>query len=103
MLGRLGLFAICALAGCGSDNDGSTTGSGASGYDSVYCCALRQSATRCNVGSMTAGLMESIRQWREVGNAGDAEACEAMVDSDALGCMGPLLNYDEADAITDCT
>jgi len=85
-------FVSMAL-GCGDDAE----------QESVECCMLKQLASRCESPNSTASLMESVREWRDVGNSGNAAACKAMIESKDNGCSGPTLDYDEQDAIVDCS
>jgi hypothetical protein len=88
--------AAVGLPACGDDGaDG--------GGEAVECCMLKQLATRCNSPNSTDGLKEAVRQWRQVGESGKADACKALIDSTDNGCNGATLNYDEQDAIVDCT
>lgn len=99
MLGRV--LAVGVFLGFGSVALG--CGDDAEAEEAVECCMLKQLASRCNSPNSTAGLMESVREWRDVGNSGNASACKAMIESKDNGCSGPTLNYDEQDAIVDCS
>lgn len=98
IMGALLGFGSIAL-GCGDDANGGDDDV----QEAVECCMLRQLASHCSSPNSTSGLMESVRQWREVGNSGNASACKAMINSEDNGCTGLTLQYDEQDAIVDCS
>lgn len=69
--------------------------------EAVECCMLRQLAENCNSPNASEGLRESVRDWDQVGESGDSDACIRMVEDETLGCSGTFY-YGESDAITDC-
>jgi hypothetical protein len=88
------LLGIQPLTGCSGDDD--------SEEEVVECCMLVQLASHCDSYNASEGLKEAVRDWRDVGNSGDGDACKAMINSEDNGCSGPTLDYDERDAIVDC-
>ena len=110
MAGFLVFTALAAMA-CASDSDDGSGGNGggagnggsSSSMDSVYCCVLRTLATQCTGPNNTDGLNESIQDWRSVGDARNAGACEALVNNGTLGCTSTTRTYDEQDAIVACS
>ena len=102
----LSAFAVFSVVACGSDSDdesGGGNGGSSSSTDSVYCCALRDLANECTGPNNSASLNESIQDWRSVGNARNAGACEALVNNGTLGCTSSTRTYDEQDAIVACS
>jgi hypothetical protein len=103
------IFNVLVVAACASDSDDGSAGDGggnggsSSSTDSVYCCVLRNLANVCTGPNNTDGLNESIQDWRSVGNARNAGACEAMVNNGTLGCTNSTRTYDEQDAIVACS
>ena len=99
-------FTLFSVVACGSDSDdesGGGNGGSSSATDSVYCCALRDLASACTGPNNTDGLNESIQDWRSVGNARNAGACEALINNGTLGCTSSTRTYDEQDAIVACS
>src|SRR5688572_12459967 len=88
--------ALGALMGCSDD------GTGGEDQEAIECCMLRQLASHCDSPNATPGLMQSVRDWRSVGDRGDSDACRAMINSENNGCSGTTLRYDEQDAVVDC-
>jgi hypothetical protein len=88
------LFAALPMSGCGTDDDEEE--------EAVECCMLKQLASHCTSSNSSEGLQEAVRDWRQVGESGDGDACKAMINSEDNGCSGPTLDYDEQDAVVDC-
>ncbi len=87
------LLGALPLNGCSGDDEAG---------DVIECCMLQQLASHCTSSNSSASLQEAVRDWRDVGNSGDGDACKAMINSEDNGCSGPALDYDERDAIVDC-
>lgn len=86
----VGLVSLLMLPGC----------SGAD--EAIECCMLRRLADQCTSRMPSASLQESARNWRNVGESSDNDACIAMVDGSDLGCSSTYFSYDEDDAIVYC-
>jgi len=69
----------------------------------LECCMLKQLAAHCTTPSSTPALQKAVMQWQSVGQSGNKDACKQMIDSMDNSCAGDFANYDESDAIVDCS
>jgi hypothetical protein len=93
----MSLFGTLPLSACLEEDGGEDSG------DVFECCMLSQIASHCDSTYATTFLQESVREWRQVANSGNRDACQAMIEGNENGCSGSYSRYDEDDAIVDCS
>lgn len=76
VLGSFLAFGSLFFGGCGDDDGG------------VPCCMLRDLGTACTQSNSSSSLVSSAAEWRNLGENGDKDACQAYLNAEEVGCSG---------------